>query len=432
MLYFPKDYRPLNPKAKMPTETSFVVNALGFLIGILALNFMKGREIVDPIYNFCVFTTVVFGSIFLLEGFIYGENSPFGRIYKRRYFSLSRWTYKVIGLGVTFLGIASIYALFNMYDRPLFNGYFKFLNFVMWKVFIAGMIYFAWMDCYGEDEKGDYWKIGHFLIHQKNGLSKDELANFIRGWGVKVFFFALMQAYMMDKINWFMHVNTSDLSWQDPIKIFFFCEAVCFFIDLSFASVGYISSLKVANTHIRTAEPTCFGWLVAVICYWPFWGMLMYPMFFDYFHKNRWLDVFTTGSVCWYAWAAGILLLEFIYAMATVALGTRFSNLTYRGICTDGPYKWCKHPAYVCKNISWWMVSMPFMLYAQDWKMAVRCCICLLCVNMIYFLRARTEEKHLSHYPEYRAYALYMNDKSVFKIFAKYLPFLKYKVEKRK
>ena len=111
--------------------------------------------------------------------------------------------------------------------------------------------------------------------------------------------------------------------------------------------------------------------------------------------------------------------------MATVAAGIRFSNLTYRGLWNTGPYRWTKHPAYVFKNVSWWLVSLPFI--ANSGAAAVKCSLLLLGVNALYFLRAKTEEAHLSHYPEYVAYATAMNDKSIFRWCAKLLPFLKYR-----
>ena len=68
---------------------------------------------------------------------------------------------------------------------------------------------------------------------------------------------------------------------------------------------------------------------------------------------------------------------------------------------------------------------MPFM--AASPLMAVKLSLLLLLNNVIYYLRARTEERHLSHYPEYVAYALEMNEKSIFRWVAKLMPFLKYK-----
>jgi protein-S-isoprenylcysteine O-methyltransferase Ste14 len=50
-----------------------------------------------------------------------------------------------------------------------------------------------------------------------------------------------------------------------------------------------------------------------------------------------------------------MVLLTGIYAWATVAFGLRFSNLTYRGVLTNGPYAFTRHPAYLSKNAFWWM-----------------------------------------------------------------------------
>ena len=122
-----------------------------------------------------------------------------------------------------------------------------------------------------------------------------------------------------------------------------------------------------------------------------------------------------------------ILILELVYSLATVALGLRFSNLTYRGLVTGGPYRYTKHPAYVFKNISWWLISMPFMVWGANWQLALRGCILLFGVNILYYVRAKTEENHLSHYPEYVEYALKMNEKSIFVPLVKVLPFLRYK-----
>ena len=87
-----------------------------------------------------------------------------------------------------------------------------------------------------------------------------------------------------------------------------------------------------------------------------------------------------------------------------MAFGCRFSNLTHRGILTNGPYRVTKHPAYIAKNLSWWLIWLPFML-EKDWYEVLRDVVMLAMVNGIYILRARTEEAHLSRDPDYVAYA---------------------------
>jgi len=108
-----------------------------------------------------------------------------------------------------------------------------------------------------------------------------------------------------------------------------------------------------------------------------------------------------------------ILLLTSIYALSTVVFGIRFSNPTNRGIITHGPHRFTKHPAYVSKNLPWWLISVPFISAAGAATAAMHCAI-LLGVNGIYWLRAKTEERHLMHAPTYRAYAEWIANHGIF------------------
>jgi protein-S-isoprenylcysteine O-methyltransferase Ste14 len=92
-----------------------------------------------------------------------------------------------------------------------------------------------------------------------------------------------------------------------------------------------------------------------------------------------------------------------------VAFGLRFSNLTYRGVLTNGPYRFTKHPAYLAKNTFWWLESLPFLVVSHSFTDMVRNAFFLACVSAIYFWRAKTEEAHLlAEDPKYRAYADWM------------------------
>ena len=102
-----------------------------------------------------------------------------------------------------------------------------------------------------------------------------------------------------------------------------------------------------------------------------------------------------------------IVALVFIYAWATVIFGIRFSNLTHRGIVTNGPYRYFRHPAYLSKNICWWLIHLPF-LSTVDSATALQNCALLLMVNGIYYLRARTEELHLEADERYQAYSAWI------------------------
>jgi hypothetical protein len=92
-----------------------------------------------------------------------------------------------------------------------------------------------------------------------------------------------------------------------------------------------------------------------------------------------------------------------------VVFGIRFSNLTYRGVLTHGPYRLTRHPAYLSKNLFWWASVLPFMVTNGSLLEGVRNCIFLLVVNAIYYWRARTEEAHLiAEDPKYAEYHAWM------------------------
>ncbi len=96
-----------------------------------------------------------------------------------------------------------------------------------------------------------------------------------------------------------------------------------------------------------------------------------------------------------------------IYSRASISLGLKASNLTNRWIVTSGPYKYMRHPAYTCKNLAWWIGWLPILIVAfinWDIKTFIYALISLSGWSYIYYLRAKTEENHLSMDPDYIAY----------------------------
>ena len=416
-------YQPLK-NGKAESETSFWINLVAFIFCFCFLVVCRTAEIAVTSYMFLLLAFSLTFLIISLEMVFYPKTCVYDKWQIRRNINWKRVGYKEITLLVTFGVIGFFYWLLPIYDYNDFQDkYFPFLKILVPLLLVGSIPYFAFMDKVDPEPEDEYYKIGYTIIHRQKILTKFEFGNYVRIWLVKAFWLALMHPYMIDKLEWLAHFDV-DYFMDRPMEWFWATSALCFFIDLAYASIGYMMNFKILNTQTRTAEPTFFGWFVAIMCYWPFWGVLFYQFFFKY-NEVGWLSVFEVQSIGWWIWFVMIIGLEFMYSMATVAAGIRFSNLTYRGLWNTGPYKYTKHPAYVFKNISWWLISMPFM--AQTPAMAVKLCFLLFGVNIIYYLRAKTEERHLSHYPEYVAYALEMNDKSIFRWVAKLLPFLKYK-----
>ncbi len=90
-----------------------------------------------------------------------------------------------------------------------------------------------------------------------------------------------------------------------------------------------------------------------------------------------------------------VTLLWGIFAWASIALGFKASNLTNRGIISSGPYRFVRHPAYTAKVLIWIIQGIFFGQFYLG---------ILTAFAVIYFLRAWTEERHLSMGQDYIEY----------------------------
>jgi protein-S-isoprenylcysteine O-methyltransferase Ste14 len=224
---------------------------------------------------------------------------------------------------------------------------------------------------------------------------------------VKGFFLAFMISIVPG--NWRETIHPLS-AWivASPVNLANWLIAGMFMIDVTFATVGYVLTMKPLDAHIRTANPYAAGWTAALICYPPFvlmtnGGPLDYHVGVG--DWTQWLYAYPLASAFLGAW---LVFLTGTYAWATVAFGLRFSNLTHRGVLTHGPYAWSKHPAYLSKNLFWWFASMPFLAASGDPMDAIRNTAVLALISGVYYWRARTEERHLSSDPAYVEYAEWM------------------------
>jgi len=319
------------------------------------------------------------------------------------------------------------------YHGANFNNFWEAIKIFLPCLLILQIPYFLLVDKYSEQPGDAYWMIGRWVMRQSVDIDSLMIKQHFLGWIVKAFFLPMM---FVDYINL---LGASGYHATNFISFFDWAYNAVFTVDLMIVTVGYVCTLKLFDSHIRSTEPTMLGWCVAIICYPPFWGSI-YSNVLPYDTSLSWGPWIRQGDINpvtlfgvslgtnWptIIWGSAILVCGYIYSWASLVFGLRFSNLTHRGILTNGPYRFTKHPAYVFKNISWWLIAVPFVTHA-GLENSVRECLMLLTVNFIYFMRARTEERHLSHDPDYVAYALHMNRRSIFVPVAAVLPFLRYR-----
>lgn len=315
---------------------------------------------------------------------------------------LPRVAVKLLGLWLTLSVIAVAYWALPEYGGDFYDPFYDLVALIAPAFAIGAVPYFLHVDRRMKDPYDGYWLSGQLLLA---GLPErpddiDKLKHHLLGWAIKAFFLPLMVVFLYGNIQW---MSDNGVSRSLSPDAFGWWLTLAFFIDVAYAAVGYLLTLRLLDTHIRSANPLLLGWVVAIMCYPPFWN-LVEGQYLRYSGPETW-ETWLSGSPLLYTlWGTGLLALIFLYAWSTAAFGLRFSNLTHRGVITGGPYALTKHPAYIAKNIFWWMSAMPF-LTSNGWEFAVKGCLLLGAVNAIYLIRARTEERHLSHDPAYVAYA---------------------------
>jgi protein-S-isoprenylcysteine O-methyltransferase Ste14 len=259
------------------------------------------------------------------------------------------------------------------------------------------------MDRHQRETDDAYLVWARLLFRGERPSSWRPVREMMAGWMVKAFFLPLMTVYLSTNADHLSASLTTALDAPFSLASFRFMYDLSFAMDLMFGTVGYLCTFRILDSHVRSAEPTTLGWLVAIICYQPFWSLIS-SQYIHYEGSVFWDNWLISLPIVRIVWGTVIVALLLCYALSTISFGLRFSNLTNRGIITSGPYRLTKHPAYIAKNLSYWMITVPF-IEPLGWKVAVMHCAALIAVNLLYFIRAKTEERHLMNDPEYRAYA---------------------------
>jgi len=417
--------------SRKPVSASFFpTNLVALVLGLIVLWQFDRSDPTALLRNSVIACLVVAAVIAAVDVFVF-------KVYRRPSTGLAwdrpapanfqRIWVRLIGLAITLGVIACAYWLFPEYHGAFYTPFWTLLRAAAPWLLLITPFYFWYLDRVQQNPIDGYWEVG-MLLTGRRPTSWAAIAQHFGGWTVKAFFVPLMVVFLAREIGStheaLRRIGETQLGWYD------FLYHVSFLVDLLFCVVGYCLTLRVMDSHIRSTEPTAGGWIVALLCYQPFYSIidLQYLRYEDNYYWGAWL---ASNPAIQTMWAIAIVALLFIYALATVSFGLRFSNLTHRGIITSGPYRFSKHPAYLAKNASWWLISIPF-ISQQGPAVALRNCAALMMLNLIYFLRARTEERHLSRDPDYVAYAQWINQNGLLRGLGRLFPVLAYRGPVRK
>lgn len=321
---------------------------------------------------------------------------------------------KVAGLWATWAIIAGFYALARWYWDGQYLFAMKVLGAAAIPLFVLAIPYVHWLDRYMVNPRDGSWHFGQMVL-LRDGYDWEAVKKHWRAWIIKGFFGAFMISILPPGFQQVVNADFGQFAY-DPATLGMALITLLFVIDVQIGTVGYIVTFRPLDAHIRSGMPHMAGWVAALLCYPPFGAILSSAVLgYEYGtpgrHDANWTYWLAAHPALMWLWAGLLVALTAIYAWATFAFGLRFSNLTYRGVLTGGPYRFTRHPAYLSKNLFWWCSTLPFLVSNGSASDTIRNTVALLLVNAIYFWRARTEEEHLwAEDPKYRAYHAYMSD----------------------
>lgn len=314
---------------------------------------------------------------------------------------------KLVGLLATFGLITFAYMVFRTYQLDIFDFYFWTLNKFAVAFLALCPVYILITTRYMVEPRDKLWQFGRFVLGGHKEVDMAQVQDHLIAWGVKMFFLAFLFSIIPNVFGPLVNYS-AEYVFSGLVPFFLTVVALMFLFDVCFGTFGYVMTFRPLDSHIRSANPYLSAWVFALMCYPPFIvvsgnGPLNY-----YIDGQSWSVWLADMPVLLVIWGIVMSVLTALYASATVIFGIRFSNLTNRGIITVGPYRYFKHPAYLSKNIYWWFAAMPFLTTSEDPVDAVRNCALLALVNVVYFMRAKTEEKHLMADPDYRQYSAWI------------------------
>lgn len=326
-------------------------------------------------------------------------------------------TVKIIGLWATWAILAALYCVCRWYWDGQYLFAMEVLGFAILPMIVLAVPYVIWLDRYMVEPRDSTWHFGAMLTgrgHQApGGVDLEKVKKHWRAWIIKGFFGAFMISILPPGFAFIVQADPATIL-SNPVEIGMLLITFLFVVDVQIGTVGYLFTLRPLDAHIRSGNPFVAGWLAALLCYPPFvWGIIGNSNQILSYEGNvaSWGHWMANQPALLWAWAGWLVFLTAIYAWATVVFGIRFSNLTYRGVLTNGPYRFTRHPAYLSKNLFWWCSVLPFLVTSGSAVDAIRNTFFLLVVNAIYYWRARTEEEHLlAEDPKYRQYYDWMED----------------------
>lgn len=421
------DERPI----RLPRSiNSNFINLLGVGAFIWAAFYCRDHNI-HGIYA-TLLTVLAYGFVIILFEVIFlrtPSRANTGLDFSRFDWNADRVFYKLVGLYGCYAFVALCYWGFPIYSSSFYKPYHDAVRLVFPYLMIASVPYVAFVDSFMKYPEDNYFWMGRLLLFRGRGTTWKALGQLVTGWVVKGYYLPLMFVFMIGDVEYVIGFNLTNDD-MNFLNVYNPMVALIFVLDLLAAVAGYMLTFRLFDTHIRSVEPTFFGWFICLACYDPFNDTYLNTYFRYRGNDDRWIEWLQNYPDWMMVYGTIIFLFIAIYSVGGLNFGVRFSNITHRGVVTNGMFRLTKHPEYISKNIFWWLTFAPWYTLADEDHSLLetfRFYLLMLGINGTYFWRARTEERHLSRDPVYVEYALWMNEYGAFAWLGRLIPYFQYK-----
>jgi protein-S-isoprenylcysteine O-methyltransferase Ste14 len=338
--------------------------------------------------------------------------------------SAIKWLGTMAGLGLVLFA----WWLLPEYHRPLYRPVKQAAWMLLPYVPALSAIYILLTQKRLGLAEDDDWYLGMLLLGKTKSIEWHRIRDGLLVWFVKGFFLPLnfsSAVVMLKSIRTeeLPSLSTPWLQMVAQLDVMIFCTLVISIIP------GYLLSSRLLGTEIRKIDHSWFGWMVTLACYPPFLHGV-FTSWLNYHGKNHgstkpWAMLSADTPYLQYILGGGIILMGLVHYWGEAIFNLRASNLSHRGIITNGPFRFTKHPVYVSKCAGWLLLWLPFA-QAGSWLNNLRLTILWCGVCILLGLRGLAEEKLLSQDPDYDAYALWVDKHGIFKWVGKIYPPLSY------
>ncbi len=372
------------------------------------------------------------GTITLLELFVLRTPADprNGLNFSKLSLSLERTLMKLLGIYASIGFVGGLYWLFPeyhfnifQYDNGFYLSYGAAIKLVLPVVIVGALPYVLIVDGAMQQPHDRYYWLGRLLLNKPTEMTCAGLGQHLLSLGCRAFFMALCFVYASNNVNDIVD-GVSLTANSTMVEVYQRAFNLIFALVMVITVCGNVLMLRLLGTHARSTDPTIFGWWICLFCFQPFKQFANY-----YFLPNTvndpWIDALQNMPFFQSVWAVGLILILVLGVTADVTLGSRYSQLMNRGIVTNGLYRFTKHPSYFAAVLFILFCDMPPLMFDET-NDILRSCFSIAGMALVFYLRARTEERHLARDADYVAYALWIEEHGVFRFMGQMFPLMRF------